>query len=145
MLKSRRPCWLLVAVGLGLMLLPGCGRRYATVSGTAVLPKDVKLTETDLVQIAFLPDNKGEKVGSALFNTTDNTFVSKDIVPGCKYKIAVKIEPISAAGDMQKRVAEFVAFNKAFEPASTKLVFQASEDWAQTIAIDFVKVTVTKK
>jgi len=143
MLICRCPPWLPIAVGLGVFLLPGCGKRYATVSGTVVLPGDLKTTGKDLVQITFVPDAKGEKVGSAVFNSEDNTFVCKDVAPGGKYKIAGMIEATAAVGDNAKRAAQVAAFNKTFDPAITKLTYQATDDSAQAIAIDFAKSTVT--
>jgi hypothetical protein len=145
MMSFRRPSSFLFIVGVGLLVLPGCGRSFATVSGTATLPKDVKITDKDLVQITFVPDAKGEKAGSAVFNASDSTIVCKDIVPGGKYKITAKIEPLVGGGDAATRAAEFAAFNKAYDAGSTKLVFQATDEWTQTITIDFVKGTVTKK
>ncbi len=145
MMNFSRSTWLLLSIGLGILAIPGCGKRYITVSGTVELPKDVKLAETDLVQITFVPDAKGEKSGFAVFNTSDKTFVCKDVLPGGKYKIAAKVEPAMGQADSAKRAPEFAAFNKTFEAASTKLVYQATEDSSQSIAIDFVKSTVSKK
>jgi len=145
MLRFHRPPRLLILLGFGLFLLPGCGTRTATVSGTVELPKELKLADTDIVQITFVPDAKGEKSCFAVFNSADKTFVCKDVTPSGKYKITVNIEPPLGLADSPKRAPEFAAFNKTFAPSSTKLVYQATDESSQSIILDLAKGTVSKK
>jgi hypothetical protein len=146
MSKTHRARLLLVSIGIGLLLVPGCGRRMVTVSGTASFPDTVKLVSTDSVQILFVPEDKAEKkVPAAALNPSDKAFSSNEILPGAKYKIAVRIDPAFGSTDGPKRAASFDGLNKAYDRASTKLAFQASDESSQSIAIDLVRGTVTKK
>lgn len=142
--NTHRSRLLLVLIGIGLSLLSGCGRRMVSVSGTAIFPDTVKLESTDSVQIAFVPEDKAEKKApGALFTQDDKSFVCNEILPGAKYKISVRIDPAFGSADGPKRAPSFDALNKAFDRASTKLAFQATEESSQSITLDLVKGTVT--
>jgi hypothetical protein len=141
--KTLRSRLSLVSIGIGFFLLGGCGQRTVTVSGTALFPDGVKLESTDSVQIIFAPDDKAKAAPLALFSQEDKSFVCKDVLPGTKYKISLRIEPRMGAPDAQKRAASFEALNKAFDRTNTKLTYQATDDSSQSVAIDLVKGTVT--
>jgi hypothetical protein len=146
--KTPRRSLFLAPIAIGLVFVAGCSTRTISVSGTAVFPDSVKLNATDVVQIAFYPEDKDAKQApGAVFSGGDNSFVCKNVLPGAKYKIGLRIDPGMGSPDAQKRAAAFEALNKAFDRTTTKLTFQAAEDSSQSLALDFVKgtVTVTKK
>ena len=141
--KTLRPRLLPVSIFVGAFLFAGCGQRTISVSGTTVFPSGVKIDHSDSVQIIFVPDDKEKATPLALFSHDDKSFVCKDIVPGAKYKISLRIEPLPTLADAQKRVATFEALNKTYDRAITTLKYQATEESSQVLAIDFAKSTVT--
>jgi len=59
----------------GFLVLTGCGGKKAVVvKGKYVLPPDVKLNETDSVQINFVPEDPSGKGAGAVTTTKDSTF-----------------------------------------------------------------------
>ena len=92
----------------------------------------------------FLPEAKGEKAEFAMFSRADKTFVAKEVAPG-KYKIVVAVAPLPGGPENPKHGAELAAFNKGFDPTSTKLVYEVTTDSSQSIILDLTKGTVTKK
>jgi hypothetical protein len=128
------------------LVCAGCSRRTVVVSGGVEFPDTAKVEKDDIVQIVFVPEDKEEKkTPLATFSREDKRFQCKDILPGAKYKIAVRIEPSISAPDAQKRVTAMRDFNKKFDRASTKLTYLASEESSQSITLDLAKGTVTKQ
>ena len=120
-------------------MLAGCGRRYASVSGSLLLPESLKLADTDVVQVIFHPDAKGEKAGLGVVNRAEKTYVCNDIVPGGKYKVSVRIDPALGMPETPKRMPMIDEFNKSHDLAGTKLHFNATDEWSQKLEIDLSK------
>jgi len=133
-------------IAVALLFLGGCGRRTVSVSGTVVMPEGVKAGNTNTVLMLFVPESKDETMApAAFFSSDDSSFVCKEILPGAKYKITVRIDPVMGSPDAQKRAASFETVNKTFDRESTKLTYQATEESSQSVTIDLGKGMVIPK
>jgi hypothetical protein len=138
----------LIVCTASVVALAGC-RGGSTVSGTITFPKNVQPTDSEPVQIGFVPEVKGQKGSVALFSRADNTFVCRDLPPG-KYKISVNITTgpvgkVDKKSDAPKHHADVTQLNKTFDPGTTKLTYEVTSEGSQSIAIDLEKKTVTKQ
>ncbi len=135
-------------VVLCLLVLPGCGKSGATVKGTLVLPRNVKLMDTDSVRISFTPEDKKGQGYPAKLSVADNSFVaqgpSKKGIPAGKYTVAVQLQPYMGSPHSERRAAYFASLNKNFNAAHSKLTYEVTAESPQTITIDIPKGTVTK-
>ena len=149
MLRTRRLLSLLTSVAICLLALSGCGgKKPVTVKGKLVLPSTMKLAETDIVQISFVPQEEKGLAGSAKPSLTDLSFVVKDtngkgVVPG-KYKVTVKFDAYAGMKDGQKRADAMKPINDSYGLLKSKLTYEVTLDEEQNITVDLIKGTVTK-
>jgi hypothetical protein len=138
----------LIFVGLCLLVLSGCGPSGAIVNGKVILPGDVKLTDTDMARLSFIPEGKKGQVYPANVSKSDNTFVAhgtgKRGIPAGKYTIAVDLQPDLGSSDSKKRSALFDPINKKYDAVHSKLTYEVTAESPQSITVDLVKGTVTK-
>src|SRR5262245_15945875 len=92
--------------GLFVVLLAGCGSsaKPVTVTGKLVLPKQVKLAETDSVIVTFTPEEATKPGGTGTVNPKDLTFTAS--VPPGKYKVSVTFQPYAGEKDSAQRERE---------------------------------------
>jgi hypothetical protein len=132
-----------LTVGMALFFAGGCSKPGVTVSGTVVFPEKLKVSEKEIVQIMFLPQPTGDRTVAAVFSRENGTFECKNLVPG-SYKITVRVDPVPGGKEAAKPSTEMAQFNKSFDRASTKLLYEVTADSTQSIALDLTKGTVTK-
>ena len=145
-----RSCLTLALVCCGALAVAGCGPSRVNVKGTLVPPPNLQLKDDDSVTISFVPEDKnaGLGAGPAVWNAADKSFVAKasdakGLPPG-KYKIAVQIQPYTAA-DTDPRANDLSVINDAYASDKTKLSYEVTSDANQTVTIDLTSGTVTKK
>jgi hypothetical protein len=140
-LLPRLPVALVLA---GLFAAAGCGGGAAprTVSGKLILPPGVKLAQSDMLSVTFVPEAKDGKTAVADVSP-DHTFTTRQVMPG-KYKITVAAQAYPGEKGFEQRTAAFENFNKQFEPGTTKLSYEVTQDPNQSITVDLAKGTVTK-
>jgi hypothetical protein len=142
--RTWRVCsFVFLVAALGLLVLPGCGKSPVEVKGTLVLPSDLKLADEDKISIAFTPETKGDKPGSANLSGSERSFTAK-LVPG-KYKVSVQISPYPGSPGSEERNSAVSALNFANSPDKTPLTYEVTGDPGQNIEVDVGKKTVTKK
>jgi uncharacterized lipoprotein YehR (DUF1307 family) len=128
-----------------LVALAGCGgTKPIQLTGKIVPPANVKLEETDTINLQFVPVDKTGKSAATTFTYKDQTFTCKDIVPG-KYKIAVQFVPYQGSKDSEARTAGFKKTNKNLNSENTKLTYEVTGDAQQAITLDLTSDTVTKQ
>jgi hypothetical protein len=146
MLRSQRSCrQLLVPAAMMLcllLLIGGCSKKPVTLTGKLVLPPNIKLHDTDNVQINFAPVEVGEPNAGAAFTKSDMSFVCKNITPG-KYKVSVMLSIYKGTPDSEKREYEFKMFNKTHSQ-DMNLNFEVTSDPEQSVTIDLVNGKVKK-
>jgi len=131
-----------------LLILSGCGgKKGVTVNGKLV-PGNLKLAETDSVEISFSPEAPGGKAASGMAKGNDPSFVvnsadGKGVEPG-KYKVGVRIQPYMGSAGAAGRASALEKINKDYDPTKTKLTYEVTGDATQSITVDLAKGTVTK-
>jgi hypothetical protein len=148
MLRTRRFLPILTSALICLLALSGCGGKKAvTVKGKLVLPSNIKLDKTDVIQISFVPEDAKDTTRSAKPSPTDLSFVvqnasGKGLVPG-KYKVTAKID-VYPGPDNKKREETFKQINQSYNLLKSKLIYEVTSDPEQTVTVDLTKGTVTK-
>lgn len=143
MMQTRR-VYLGLFFALCLLGLAGCGAGGGTIKGTLVLPPNVKLEESDNVQVAFNPESGKDSPPPAIFTLSTMSFESKRVLPGT-YKVSVMLQPYQGSPDAAKRKPLLDSLNDKYGPGNTKLTYQATNEGQQSVTIDLVKGTVTKQ
>ena len=144
-MRAFRHSYLFLApLVLGLCALAGCGgsAKPVTVTGTVKVPANIKLVDTDSINVVFLPAEAGAANASANCNAKDGSFTAS--VPPGKYKITISIVPYAGMPDSQKRHREMENFLQKFDEHTTPLNVEIGTESTQTITIDMEKKTVTK-
>lgn len=137
------PRLLTIPAVMGLVLVAGCGARTVSVSGTLLVPSNVKVESKDSVNISFVPEGEGKAASGVLDETDKTKFVAKDIVPG-KYKVVVMISPYMGEKDSAKRQGAFLNLNKRFSREETPLKYEVTADPQQSITVNLDTLGVTK-
>jgi len=131
-------------VFLGLVFAAGCsGAKPVTVQGKIILPKTVKLVETDNVEVRFIPEGAKAKAATAIMKTSDMTFTTPDILPG-KYKVFVKITPYAGMPGNDKRARDLQPLNHENDEDASKLSVEVGSEPTQSITIDLAAKSVKK-
>jgi hypothetical protein len=148
MLKTGFRLWLLVAALICLVGPVGCGgKKGSTVNGKLVLPPNLQVDKTDTGDVRLIPetrDKSGKGGATANFNGSDLTFTLKDVAPG-KYKVGVTLTPYPGK-ENKERDATFKKINHQYDvEGGSKLTYEVTSDSEQSITIDLVAGTVTKK
>ena len=141
MLHMRRVLSVLAfgLVSVALLAVSGCGPSRAAVSGTLVMPPDVKLQDDDSVTIMFTPDEAGVGGSLATFNNKDHTFTVKapdgNNPPTGKYHITVSVLPYNS-GDQARKNELQQAFTPYATKEASKLEYTVGPESKQKITID---------
>jgi hypothetical protein len=125
--------------------LAGCGSKSSgvEVKGKVVVPKQVKLADTDSIIVTFLPEGDPKASGAtATVNPKDMTF-STTVRPG-KYKVAVTFQPYPGEKDSAKRAKELEPKVGAYTTESTPLRAEISSESPQTMTIDLAAGSISK-
>jgi len=140
-------------LALGFLAVLGCGGgggKAVNLKGKVVMPANMKLLDTDEVQITFTPEGSAGKAATATAKAPSLTFeptgatMKKGMAPG-KYKVGVSVTPYMGAPESQGRAQFFEdTINKAYSPGSTNMTYEVTSDLDQSITIDLTKGTVTK-
>jgi hypothetical protein len=132
-------------VVLSLLALAGCGggTNPVEVSGKLIMPPNLKLVESDVVVLTFLPEETPEKAVTAEVIPKEGSFTTKQILPG-KHVITVVVQPYPGMPDSERRMTAFEGFNNSFTRENKKLTYEVTKDAQQSITIDLPKAKVTK-
>lgn len=144
MLRSLARPKLVAATALALLLLVGCGgAKSVTVNGKLVMPKDVKLAETDSIVVTFTPEDAAKGKGATATVSPNELTFSLNAIPG-QYKVAVAVQAYAGEKGSEKR-SEMLA-NKLgkYDAANTGLRHEVTSDDPQTVTIDLAAGTVAK-
>jgi hypothetical protein len=138
----------LVVSACCLLLLAGCGKKTVGVNGKLVLPVGVKLVDSDIVNVSFVPEEGTGMASGGQVSPTDLTFSTRQgkipgTVPG-KYKVVVKLTANPGKPDSKTRTAVFIPINKSFDADKTPLRCEVTDDPEQSFTIDLNKKSVTK-
>jgi hypothetical protein len=150
MLAMRNRLLLLAPLLMALLVLAGCGKQGATITGKLVLPATVQLEENDIAKITFLPEEQGLRPSVALVSPSDNSFVAKGPeperrgVPPGKYKVAVKLLLQPASENAAKREKLFESLNQRYDEKNTPLTYEVTAEPQQAITIDLGTSAVRK-
>lgn len=141
MFTVRRLC----LAGLGALLFSaslGCGFSASprTVKGKLVLLPNMKLQETDTINLTFVPEGEGSSAVADV-SAKDATFTAQ--VPPGKYKIALSVTPYAGTKDAEKREQAFVQKYAPFAPGTTPLRYEVSSEPVQTVTIDLAQGSVS--
>ena len=125
-----------VFVGMCVLMSAGCDSgKQVTVSGKVVLPRNMKLEETDSVTVSFVPEDNAKASGAvATVNPTTLAF-DMPVKPG-KYKVAVTFEPYAGTPDSEKRRRALSDALGMFSVDGTALRYEVTSDSKQSIVID---------
>jgi len=137
--------WSFFTVALvGLFVLSGCsGSKPVSVQGKIVLPKDMKLDDTDTINVGFAGEGEKASNTAMIVNTKELTFTSTQVAPG-KYKVIVRLGPYPGSKDSDKRARAFDPFNKAHDNDATKLSVEVTSEPTQAFTLDLGKNAITK-
>jgi len=131
-------------------LLSGCGGPPAgSTVKVSVASTQVKLDDTDSLEIVFNPADKGTAAtgsGSAKDQPLTVARVGEGavgVLPG-RYTVTVRITPYAGMAPPE-RVAMITEFNKTLDSGAANRTVEVTADKEQSFTIDLDSNTVTKK
>jgi len=128
---------------LSALVLSGCGTKTKTVpvNGKVILPSQLKLADTDSLQIQFISDEGRPDGAIGDISVKDLTFSTN--VPVGKYKVAVKAQPYPGDKNSDQHGKELNNSVGKYNASSTSLRYDVTEG-SHTITVDLAKGTITK-
>ena len=121
---------------LCLILVSGCDSgKGVTVSGKLILPRNMKLAETDSVSVTFIPEDNA-KAGGAVATVNPSTLTFDTAVKPGKYKVAVTVQPYAGTPDSDKRGRAFSDALGMYSAGGSALSYEVTSDSKQSIVID---------
>jgi len=131
---------------LSLNMLAGCGEtggKVVTVSGKVIFPAQIKLEDTDSIELRFAPESfDGPGKGAATSVSAKDLSFSATNVPSGKYKLVISVQPYAGTPGSNKRMLQLEPFNKANDLYQTKLTVEVGSQDVKDMVIDLDKKSV---